>query len=140
MRLPRPFALQPTVRGGQTNDYTAVMAFDRELARDLSDRKDRDTAPFFAGRRDEIQRFDSAINEMVKHDPRDRRAVFRIYQGAPGCGKTSLITHLQKTRSDDLLFVEIDESYLVSREALRDRVREVAAAEGRSATESPPQQ
>ncbi len=56
--------------------------FNRELADELLEDRDRDTARFFAGRDDEIQRFDAAVREAQ----RSKQAV-RFYLGAPGCGK-----------------------------------------------------
>ncbi len=44
--------------------YTTRMAFDHELARKLLRRGDRDSAPFFAGRQEEIRRFDDALDEL----------------------------------------------------------------------------
>ena len=104
-----------------------MMAFDGELARKILRRGDRDSAPFFAGREFEIGRFDDALAELDDFDQFSTQAVFRIYQGAPGCGKTSLIRHLRKIRSTDIgLFVDIQLEELRSISALSERVRRVA--------------
>ena len=111
--------------------YTRDMPFDHELAQQLMRRKDRDTAPFFAGRVDEIRRFDDALRALEDFDGLDARAVFRIYQGAPGCGKTSLITHLRKVRPTEIgLFVDIQLEDLRSISALTQRVRSEAERQG----------
>ena len=79
------------------------MAFDHDLAQSLLRKRDRDTAPFFAGRSAEIHRFDDALIELEERPANDPAATFLIYQGAPGCGKTSLIAHLRERRSNDEL-------------------------------------
>ena len=101
-----------------------MSGFDHQRARRLLRRRDRDAAPFFAGRRDEIRRFDDALEELEDRDEYDERAAFRVYQGAPGCGKTSLVSHLRKTRSHEVgLFVDIQREDLASVSALTERVR-----------------
>ena len=82
------------------------MAFNRELAEEIvADSDDRDMARFFAGREAEIGAFEQARRISA----RKRQTVFRVYAGAPGCGKSSLLTHLQETRKDDasLLFITL---------------------------------
>ena len=103
------------------------MTFNRELADELLEDRDRDNARFFAGRDDEIRRFDAAVREAG----RSRQAVFRIYQGAPGCGKTSLAEHLEAIRSASMLFVGINPNHLRSAQALIEQVYR-AATEGGS--------
>lgn len=49
--------------------------------------------------------------------------MFRIYQGAPGCGKTSLATRLRTIRANDLLIVAVGKNHLASENALDERVR-----------------
>ena len=84
------------------------MAFDHDLAQSLLRKRDRDTAPFFAGRVAEIRRFEDALIELEERPANDPAATFLIYQGAPGCGKTSLVAHLRERRSnDELLFVTV---------------------------------
>lgn len=99
------------------------MTFDRELAERISRQRDRDRAMFFAGRNIEVQAFDDAIQETSEGG----QAVFRVFQGAPGCGKTSLAAHLADIASDDALFVSLDNEDLRSRDALGRRLHEAAA-------------
>ena len=80
---------------------------------------------FFAGRGAEIARFDSALRESSGK----RQAVFRIFQGARGCGKTSLAAHLRANRTTDVLFVPVGKGDLKSRDALFARVGEAIDAE-----------
>ncbi|MDE0192980.1 MAG: hypothetical protein OXQ90_16625 [Gammaproteobacteria bacterium] len=105
------------------------MAFNRQKTDELSTHRDRDATPFFAGRADEIDQFDRALTELVSQ-PGDQ-AVFRIYQGAPGCGKTALLHHLRETRADEVFFVSVQERHLSSETALMERIRQVAIEEGR---------
>ena len=107
------------------------MTFNDELAQELLERRDRDTAPFFAGRHDEIRRFDAALRES-EHG--GEQAVFRIYQGAPGCGKTSLVGRLRQIRSEGVLFVDIRKRHLVSEDALVERVKDLVADSGSTGT------
>ena len=104
------------------------MAFDRRITEELSTHRDRDATPFFAGRADEIDQFDRALTELGSQP--GEQAVFRIYQGAPGCGKTALLHHLRENRADGVLFVGIQERHLASENALMERVRQVAIEEG----------
>ena len=99
------------------------MAFNRELAERISRQRDRDRAVFFAGRDIEIQAFDDAVQETAD----GLQAVFRVFQGAPGCGKTSLAAHLADTMSDRTLFVSLDNEDLRSRDALGLRLHEASA-------------
>ncbi len=107
------------------------MTFNAELAEQLLQRRDRDTAPFFAGRHDEIRRFDAALRES-EHG--GEQAVFRVYQGAPGCGKTSLVGRLRQIRSEGALFVDIRKRQLVSEDVLVERVRDAVADAGSTGT------
>ena len=103
------------------------MGFNPELARRLLREVDRDTAAFFAGRREEIQRFDDTLAALEDRYERNRRALFLVYQGAPGCGKTSLVSHLRETRPEEVgLLVDVQPAHLASIPALTERVRQVA--------------
>ena len=105
------------------------MTFDAQCASDFVAIRDRDLAPFFAGRNDEIVQFDHALKEAEVLSARNlNAAVFRIYQGAPGCGKTSLLEQLQELHQQDLLFVNVRAKHLASEDALLERVRERAIA------------
>ena len=96
------------------------MAFDRQQAYELSIHRDRDVAPFFAGRDKEIRRFDDALREA--RTSRGNQAVFCGYQGPPGCGKTSLVAHLRTLRSDRALFVDVGLKDFASEDAPAERV------------------
>ena len=111
--------------------YTRMMAFDRDQTRKFIDLGDRDIAPFFAGRVAEIQHFESSFNTLDWANKRS--AAFRIFQGAPGCGKTSLVEHLRQRHSDDTLFVDIRSRHLVGEEALVDQIRRIAVSVGSGA-------
>ena len=97
------------------------MAFDSDQTRKFIDLGDRDIAPFFAGRAAEIAHFESSFNALDWENK--RTAAFRIFQGAPGCGKTSLVEHLRQRYADELLFVDIRRGHLVSEQALVDQIR-----------------
>ena len=102
------------------------MAFNRLRAEEIARRDDYGVAPFFAGRKNEIEQFDVAVwNAATKQK---EQAIFRIYQGPPGCGKTSLAAHLEKTRADNTLFVKCDPGDLQDGTALLKRIRTVAVA------------
>ena len=108
--------------------YNAHMPFDRQKADELSTHRDRDATPFFAGRSHEIDQFDLALMELGSQG--GKQAVFRIYQGAQGCGKTALLHHLREHRADAVMFVGIQERHLASETALMERVRQVAVDQG----------
>ena len=92
------------------------MGFERALAEQFQKSDDRDVALFFAGRGREIEQFDDAVDAAGAVDEDGnrvkRQALFRIYQGAPGCGKTSLARHLANTRGDRIVFVPIELKHL----------------------------
>ena len=102
------------------------MPFDSKRAIEIANRDDRDTAPFFAGRKEEITAFDIA----VKNAATKPQAVFRIYQGPPGCGKTSLAHHLAETRFDKALFVPCNPDDLTDAARLSDRIERAAIERG----------
>ncbi len=111
--------------------YTRPVGFDSELARALLEEVDRDTAAFFAGRRAEIQRFDEALRTVERRFEGNERALFLVYQGAPGCGKTSLVSHLRKARPEEIgLLVNVQPSDLASVSALTEQVRRTAEDAG----------
>ena len=92
------------------------MGFDRELCRRIARGGDRNFARYFAGREDALDRFDAALEDAAEQP----QTVFRLFQGAPGSGKTSLLRHLAETRADDrrLLFVPCGKPDLESHHAL----------------------
>lgn len=75
------------------------LAFNSDQARKFIELGDRDIAPFFAGRAAEIWHFESSFTTLDWENT--RTAAFRIYQGAPGCGKTSLVEHHRQRYSDE---------------------------------------
>ncbi len=90
------------------------MTFRRGLAEDITF-DDRDIAQFFAGRHLEID----AFREALKRAGQKTQAVFSIYQGPPGCGKTSLAKQLEKTmRKERVLFARPTEADMHSIESL----------------------
>lgn len=103
-----------------------MSTFNRDLANKIVNDRDRDKARFFAGRDNEIRLFDNAVEEAEESE----QAVFRVYQGAPGCGKTSLAAHLRAIRSDDVLFVNVAKKHLADDETLARRVRDTAGSTG----------
>ena len=107
------------------------MAFERDQARKFIDLGDRDIAPFFAGRAVETRHFESAFNTLDWANKRS--AAFRVYQRAPGCGKTSLVEYLRERHSGDTLFVDIRNRHLVAEEALIDQIRRTAVSVGSGA-------
>ena len=99
------------------------MAFNCELARAVARGRDRDTARFFSGRGAEIKRFDDALAELDERSEHDKAAEFVIYQGAPGCGKTSLLNHLRGLHAyGDVLFVTVGLRDLADEDSLRNLV------------------
>jgi len=89
------------------------MVFDKELAYSLT-LDDRDTALFFAGREAERRSFADAARR-ARQKP---QAVFRIFQGAPGCGKTSLAARLEQGCGRGVLFFRPTDADMHSIEAL----------------------
>ncbi len=78
------------------------MTFNTQLATEIAhEDTDRDSARFFAGRNSEIQHFQRAVNAAS----RSKQAIFKIFQGAPGCGKTSLANHLSEIIDESVLFI-----------------------------------
>ena len=101
------------------------MPFNRELAEDLAFRTgDRDDTRYFCGRAEELESFAATCIEAG----RKPQSAFRLYTGAPGCGKTSLLSHIRKTHADvkELLFVPARSKYLVSEVSLQEGVLEAA--------------
>lgn len=106
------------------------MTFNYELAQEVIDRIDRDTAPFFAGRKSEIDRFEATLKVCHLNE----QAAFLIYQGAPGCGKTSLLRHLRESyaNNEEVLFIPLEKSYLQDELLLEDWIAQSINAKGRS--------
>ena len=108
----------------------SAMSFNEILARKVLDGRDRDRARFFAGRKNEIAAFESALLEASE----SRQAVFRVFQGAPGCGKTALLEHLMANRSEDVLFVGVGVDDLAGRASLDARVHDAFVSAHSSGT------
>ena len=56
--------------------------------------------------------------------------MFRIYQGAPGSGKTSLLNHLRDSRADEALFIDIERTHLRGVDILAEHVLDRAVKAG----------
>ena len=89
-----------------------------DLLETVSRGEDRDHAPFFAGRETEIGKFEEAVERSKKV----RQTQFRIFHGAPGSGKTSLLAHLRDNALDNRVFVDVGPEDLTSRRALMVRI------------------
>ena len=99
--------------------------FNRHLAEEITKhRSDRNKALYFAGREAELGAAHNAFAEARNYS----QTVFRVFTGAPGCGKSSLLTHIQEMNAAEpgLLFVDPDEENLHSRAALMDFVADEA--------------
>ena len=104
------------------------MAFNTELAVSILEHRDRDRARFFAGREFELNNIARAVDEARK-DGGEGQAVFRIFQGAPGCGKTSLMEHFREAHLDDSLFVKMETEDLSDAKNVMDHIRRAARME-----------
>ena len=106
------------------------MTFNAGLARQIAfEDIPRDEARYFEGRAKEIENFRYSLNASTRRV----QAVFRIYQGAPGCGKTSLAAHLAKT-TEDAVFIKLSRRHLTSFESMMERIKNAASEqEGRYA-------
>ena len=102
------------------------MSFDRDLATELLELDDHDIARFFAGREAEVRAFEAAVRSAGTKP----QATFRIFQGAPGCGKTSLAHHLAETCFDKVLFVPCEPDDLTDAACLSDRIERAAIERG----------
>ena len=106
------------------------MTFNADLARQIAfEDVPRDEARYFEGRAKEIENFRHSLNASTRRE----QAVFRIYQGAPGCGKTSLAAHLAKT-TEDAVFIKLSWRHLTSFASMMERIKNAASRqEGRYA-------
>ena len=100
------------------------MPFDEELARVFIVEEDRDRARWFAGRADEIETINLAVRQS--RTPIDgelpQQALFRVLQGAPGAGKTTLVRHMRLRAPNDRLYVNLDPVDLATPAALDARI------------------
>ena len=107
------------------------MPFDAHLAYTIAHESDRDTARHFEGRGPEKREFRHALDNAQGH----KAAQFRIFQGAPGCGKTSLANHLAEKRAHQSLFVQLDHNPIESLDAvIQDAIRKAHALTSSPAT------
>lgn len=109
-------------------------AFDTAAAERFAEQDDRDEAWFFAGREAERSAFVAAARQaFAPASDRGRpRAVFRIFQGAPGCGKTSFVRRME-TERNDLLFVVADDRHLADADTLMRRIAREALEQRKGA-------
>lgn len=107
-----------------------TMTFNAELAQQIAfEDIPRDEARYFEGRVKEIEQFKFSLNASTRRV----QAVFRIYQGAPGCGKTSLAAHLAKI-TPDAVFIKLSRRHLTDFPSMMERIRNAASRqEGRQA-------
>ncbi|MXY05868.1 MAG: ATP-binding protein [Gammaproteobacteria bacterium] len=99
------------------------MTFNADLARQIAfEDIPRDEARYFEGRAKEIENFKHSLNASTRRE----QAVFRIYQGAPGCGKTSLAAHLART-TEDAVFIKLSRRHLTSFEYMMERIKNAAS-------------
>ena len=107
--------------------------FDTEKARRFVRAGDRDRARFFTGRTSEILSFLDCLTEARDSVTKGiaPSSMIRIYQGAPGCGKTSLINYLIDTY-EDVLFIKMMPSSLLDIESFKQRaISELEDAQNR---------
>ena len=90
------------------------MPFDHALAQLILEAGDRDDALFFAGREIEIASFEAAVRQARRFG----KVEFRIFQGPPGCGKTSLAHHLRDSCAPETALIQVYEHDLASPDAL----------------------
>ena len=88
------------------------MDFNHKLADEILRDTDRDVARFFAGREEELERFEDSLDVATRR----KQTVFHVVQGAPGAGKSSLLEQIHKLHGDrdDLIFVELNKDQLSS--------------------------
>ena len=106
------------------------MTFNAELAHQIAYMDSpRDKARYFEGRAHEVTQFQYGLAASEDRD----QAIFRIYQGAPGCGKTSLANHLAET-TEDAVFIKLEDRHLTDFHAMMRRIQDAAShQEGRYA-------
>ncbi|MCZ0943304.1 MAG: ATP-binding protein [Gammaproteobacteria bacterium] len=106
------------------------MTFNAELAQQIAfEDIPRDDARYFEGRAKEIEEFKFSLNASTRR----AQAVFRIYQGAPGCGKTSLAAYLAKI-NPDTVFIKLSDRHLTDFASMMERIKSAASRqEGRYA-------
>ena len=103
------------------------MPFNEQIAREAARRDDRDVARWFAGRTEECRFVEDAITDAPG---RGGPALFRIFQGPPGAGKSSLLRHIRGLYAEraDIVFIEPHNDTLASLGELRMKIVEEAMA------------
>ena len=102
------------------------MRFNTELAQQIAHvDSPRDKARYFEGREEEITLFEYGLQSAMARE----QAIFRIYQGAPGCGKTSLAAHLAET-NESAVFIRVRHHHMVDFPALMARIKNAASEQG----------
>ena len=90
----------------------------RDLLDSLARGHDRDKARFFTGRKQEAASVEGAVADARNLGVPQ----FRIFQGAPGSGKSSLLSHLRDQPSENRVYIEVDHECVTSGEKLRQYV------------------
>ena len=80
---------------------------------------------YFEGREEEITLFKNGLMSSMARE----QAIFRIYQGAPGCGKTSLAAHLAQT-NESAVFIKLRHHHMVDFPAMMARIKNTASRQG----------
>ncbi len=72
--------------------------YDRELLESYSRPFDRDSAPAFVGRQDILELIEANCQEALKRTRNQKKAAGYtiVLQGAPGAGKTAVLSHLEE--------------------------------------------
>ena len=100
------------------------MAFHHEAAQRFLRMGDRDRTPYFAGRERQLRHFQAGLQEACDK-PRDA-AIFRLYQGAPGAGKSALAKHIEAQNAGRALFVRVSPQKCTDIDTIRDLARTAA--------------
>ncbi len=79
-----------SLRGSSRPDLNGLREFVRT--------EDREDAPFFVGRESEIRDVERTCERVMQHVTKGEslKSVTRLLQGAPGAGKTAILSHLQQ--------------------------------------------
>ncbi|MCY4343019.1 MAG: hypothetical protein OXE83_05530 [Gammaproteobacteria bacterium] len=99
------------------------MDFNADLAKKIcAERSPRDRAHYFEGRRKEL----AAIRSGLAAATEVSASIFRIIQGPPGCGKTSLAFHAGQSLGEDAAFIPVRHAHLKGDGPLLNRIQSVA--------------
>lgn len=100
------------------------MGFNHEAAERFLRMGDRDRTPYFAGRESQLRHFGTGLREACDK-PRDA-AIFRLYQGVPGAGKSALAKHIEAQHAGQALFVRVSPQKCTDIDTIRDLARTAA--------------